>query len=391
MARMNILLVSTHAHNPGDDFIRIGIEHLLRQIYPDAVLRIMHKHDPRTVFAGFKQRASSPHRLLAPHLYRLYAALQGRGRENYLDTADLVVFAGTPFIWRSSLRMLPFTSANAEWVPFTWQRLFHELAGKPVLNLSAGTSVTSPQQADALLADPAVTGFLKQAVGRSTLTTARDNRTRAILGQLGFDVPLLPCASILAAKGAQIEPQAPEYVVVNLMPSAAHSWRGQRGDPAHWRRILEQVARDLETRHTLLFVSHSADEDAAAAAWFPHHPRLFSQDPIVLLKAYARASFGVCNRVHAGAAIASFGRPAVVIGGDSRIELIEQFGLPAFDHRDLDAETLIAAVHEMESHHEGYKQRLARCIAEAEQAYIAILEERLKPSGSLRETMAAVR
>ncbi len=378
-ARRNILLVSTRAHNPGDDFIRIGIEHLLRLLYPGAVLRTMHKHDPRTMFAGFKQRARTPHRLLAPHLYRLYAALPGRGRENYLETADLVVFAGTPFIWRSSLRTLPFNSANAEWVPFTWRRLFEDLAHQPVLNLSAGTSVTSQEQADALLADPAVTGFLKQAVSRSALTTARDNRTRKILGQLGFDVPVLPCASILAARGAQIEPRPPEYVVVNLMPSAAHSWRGQRGDPAHWRRVIEQVAADLEKRHQLLFVSHSADEDAAAAAWFPQHRRVYSQDPLVLLKAYARARFGVCNRVHAGAAIASFGRPAIVIGGDSRVELIEQFGLPAFDHRHLDAATLIAAVHGIEADYEQYKRRLACCIEEAERAYLAAID----PAGCL--------
>jgi hypothetical protein len=367
---MNILLVSTLAHNPGDEFIRFGVEHVLRRVFPNAQFRPIHKHDPRTLFADFKQRSRTPHRLIAPMLYRLYANSYGRLKQNYLETADLVVFAGTPFIWRSSVRLFSFTSENAEWVPATWRRLFDEFKEKPVLNLSAGTSVTSQQQFDAILSDPVVGGFLKQAVARTQLTTARDVRTKEILGALGFQTDIIPCASIMAAKGAYVSAQNPEYVVINLMPSAAHSWRGQRGDSSKWRETISVVVPEIEKRHRILFVSHSEDEDRAAAEWFPQHPRFFSKDPVELLKVYSKARYGLCNRVHAGAAVASFGRPAIVVGGDSRINLIEQFGLPAFDHRDLDGPGLTAIVRTLEENYGEYADKLNERTLLAEREYI---------------------
>jgi hypothetical protein len=367
---MNILLISTLAHNPGDEFIRLGVEHVLRQIFPGAQFKTIHKHDPRTLFAGFRQRPHTPHRLVAPFLYRFYASTYGRNEENFLEKADLVVFAGTPFIWRSSVRLFPFTSENAEWVPATWRRLLNEFREKPVLNLSAGTSVTSQEQFDAILSDPVVGGFLKQVVARTQLTTARDVRTKEILAALGFQTDIIPCASIMAAKGAQLPAQQAEYVAINLMPSAAHSWRGQRGDSSKWRETISAVVPEIEKRHSIIFVSHSLDEDRAAAEWFPQHPRFFSKDPIELLKVYSKAHYGLCNRVHAGAAVASFGRPAIVVGGDSRINLIEQFGLPAFDHRDVAGSRLVEIVHGVEDNYDEYVDKLRDRTLRAEQEYV---------------------
>jgi polysaccharide pyruvyl transferase WcaK-like protein len=367
---MNILLVSTLGHNPGDEFIRLGVEHLLRQVHPNAQLRTIHKHDPRTLFAGFKQRSRSPHRRIAPLLYRLYAKSYGRWERNYLEAADLIVFAGTPFIWRSSVRMFPFTCENAEWVDPVWRRLLSELKETPVVNLCAGTSLTSADQASAILADPVVSGFLRQAVGRTELTTARDVITRDILAELGFQVDIIPCASIMAAKGAYLSASKPEYVAINLMRSAAHSWRGQRGESARWRQTIGAAVAEIEKRHQILFISHSEDEDSTAAEWFPRHRRFFSKDSVELLKVYSKALYGLCNRVHAAAAVASFGRPAIVVGGDSRINLIEQFGLPAFDHRELDGPGLLNVVQVVEDSYDVYVGRLRERMLSAERAYV---------------------
>src|SRR5208337_5512613 len=144
---------------------------------------------------------------------------------------------------------------------------------------------------------------------------------------------------------------------VNVMPSGAHSWRGQRGDPGRWRDTIEKVVASLEKRHQLLFVAHSQDEDQSAAQWFPGHRRFFSTDPLELLKVYSRARFGICNRVHAAAGIVTFGRPALVVGGDSRINLIEQFGLPAVDYREADARAILDLIDRIEGD-SGYAQRL---------------------------------
>jgi hypothetical protein len=367
---MNILLITTVAHNPGDEFIRLGVEHVLRLSYPEAKFKAIHKHDPRTLFSGFRQWSRNPSRLISPYLYRLYAKSFGRLEENFLETADLVVFAGTPFIWRSSVRLFPFTSENAEWVDPVWRRLFNDFPRKPVFNLSAGTSLTGQDQADAILSDPVVAGFLKQAVGRAELTTARDVRTSEILGALGFQTNIIPCASIMAAAGAHLRPLEPEYVVINTMQSAAHSWRGQRGNESKWRNTITAVVPEIEKRHPVLFVSHSRLEDETAAAWFPGRRRFVSKVPSELLKVYSKARYGVCNRVHAAAAIASFGRPAIVVGGDSRINLIEQFGLPAYDHRDIDGSKLSESIQEVENHYDDYVRELKGRTIGAERDYL---------------------
>jgi hypothetical protein len=374
--RMNILLITTVAHNPGDEFIRLGVEHVLRLSYPAARFKLIHKHDPRTLFSGFEQRPRSPSRFVSPYLYRLYAKSRGRHEENFLETADLVVFAGTPFIWRSSARLFPFTSENAEWVNPIWRRLFNDFPRKPVLNLSAGTSLTggtslaAQDQADAILSDPVVAGFLKQAAGRAQLTTARDVRTSEILGALGFQTKIIPCASIMAAAGAHLRPLEPEYVVINTMRSAAHSWRGQRGDESKWRNTITAVVPEIEKRHPVLFVSHSRLEDETAAAWFPGRRRFLSKSPSELLYVYSKARYGLCNRIHAAAAVASFGRPAIVVGGDSRVNLIEQFGLPAYDHRDIDGSKLSAIIGEVESHYDKYVHTLKSRTIAAEHDYV---------------------
>jgi polysaccharide pyruvyl transferase WcaK-like protein len=373
-----ILLISTRNHNPGDEIIRLGAEHILRRVFPNASFTTIHKHDPRTLFAGFKQRTRSPHRLIAPRLYQSYASMFGRRRENYLETADLVVFAGTPFIWRSAVRLFRFTCENAEWVDATWGRLFRTFPNKPVMNLAAGTSVTNQEQFEGILSDPVVKGFLTQAVQRSALTTARDVKTQAVLAALGFDTPLLPCASIMAAKGARIAPQRPEYVVINVMPSAAHRWRGQPGNSEQWRRTIQWVVAGIQKRHRLLFVSHSEDEDQIAKEWFPNHPRFLSKNPLALLQVYSKALYGVCNRVHATAAIASFNRPAIVVGGDSRINLVEQFGLPALDHRDLDSGSLSLVIDEVERNYDIYVDKLRQRALYTESAYLAKISYALK-------------
>jgi hypothetical protein len=367
---VKIVLISTLNHNPGDEIIRLGQEHVLRKVFPDAEFKAVHKHDPRTLFAGFSQRVISPRRLISAQLYKLYAATLGSRDRNYLDEADLVVFAGTPFIWRNQVRFFRATSANAEWVHATWDRLFCQLQGKQVMNLAAGTSVTSRAQIDELFEDRPVLGFLRRAVERTCLTTARDILTKQILDKLGFRVPLIPCSSILSSQGAGLSAQSPEYVVFNVMRAAGPGGRGVSNASNKWRETVSSIVRHIEKNHPVLFVSHSAEDDATTAEWFPHHRRFFSMNPIELLRVYSKALYGICNRVHSGGAIASFGRPVIVIGGDSRVDLIKQFGMPAVDHREIGHAELLAMIEDLESNYGAYVEKLKKVIGSTERAYV---------------------
>jgi hypothetical protein len=221
------------------------------------------------------------------------------------------------------------------------------------LNLAAGTAVTSDRQVESLLADRKIVTFLRAAAARTALTTARDNLTQGILARLGFGVPLLPCASLFAAKGAGLKAESPEYVAVNVMAGAGHPHRGDsdRGASASWQETIRHLVAGIEKRHEAVFIAHSLEEDRLAASWFPGRRRVWSSDPKVLLGAYSKASFAVCNRVHGAAAMASFGRPALVIGSDSRIDLIRQFGLPAIHYRDVNKLTVRRCLEEIESNY----------------------------------------
>lgn len=372
---MKIILISSLTVNPGDEFIRFGVEHILRQTFPDASMRTIHKVDPRTLFSGFKMPEKSPHRLVAPFLYRFYAMTRGRREENYLESADLVVFAGTPFIWRGSARLFNCTCANEAWIGPTWRRLFTEIQDTPVFNLAAGTSLFRPEEYDAILHDPLVVKYLKSAVDRTEITTARDENTRKLLGELGYDIELIPCASLLCSKGAGIEARKPEYVAINLMPAAAPRGRGHDTRESHWIRVAQQVIPEIEKRHRIMFVSHAAEEHEAAERYFPGRERFFSKDPIALLKVYSKALYGMCNRVHGTAAIATFGRPAICIGGDQRNNLIKQFGLPAYDHRQIDKPLLLAAIDELERNYDSYVARLKERSDYSERAYLRVVRK----------------
>ncbi len=368
-----VVIISTIDHNPGDDFIRLGQEYLLSTLLPHAQFRCINKHDPRTLWERFVPGKSRPNRLLMPFRYRLRRVLRNPSERNFLDDAELVVFAGAPFIWRQNARIFPSTCANAEWVNATWNRLFSELRNVPVLNLAAGTSTNHAEDTDRILADTKVAGFLRRALARTALTTARDSLTQEIANRLGFRVPLLPCTAVLSPRRLGVSEKPPEYVVLNVMPFAVHRARGMRTDARRWHAIISRLVSEIEARHAVLFISHSRDEDAAVREWFPGRPRLFNTDPRVLLEAYSKARFAVCNRVHAAAAVAAFHRPAIVIGGDTRSDLVRVMGLPVFDHRTAEHSEILRAIEEIEINYRDHVARLARMSWQAEADYLRLI------------------
>ena len=50
-------------------------------------------------------------------------------------------------------------------------------------------------------------------------------------------------------------------------------------------------------------------------------------DYLAYMKFYSKAKFGIVNRVHAAFMLASFGKPSIVIGNDSRAKMASAIGL----------------------------------------------------------------
>ena len=85
------------------------------------------------------------------------------------------------------------------------------------------------------------------------------------------------------------------------------------------------------------------------------------------------------NRVHAAAEVVTFDWPVIVVGGDIQIDLINQFELPAFDHREVDVETLWRAVGGMERDYQTLTVNLDQLKEANEKEYLARLQAALNP------------
>ena len=68
-------------------------------------------------------------------------------------------------------------------------------------------------------------------------------------------------------------------------------------------------------------------ELAAARRLLPGVRRFYSPHHADYLRVYARARWGIVNRVHAGFALASLGKPAAIVGVDSRARMGPLVGL----------------------------------------------------------------
>ena len=379
---VKVLIVSTISYNPGDEFIRLGQQHLLRQIFPSAEFDLVHKHDPRSIFSGYSRADSDLwHPRLVPLQYKIYAGTKGKTQTDLLEASDLVVFAGTPFFWISNARIFPSHSGNAEWVGPIWKRLFDELPDKPVLNLAVGTSLQSQEGMNRMLTHQGARSFLAKALSRANLTTARDPSSQLVAQKLGFEIPLLPCTSLWAADGANIAAKPAEYVAVNLMRHAVHKYRATETATANWEKLATHLMAQLQKSHDVLLVCHSKDEEDVAKEWFPQVPRVYSMRPEDLLDAYSKSEFCVSNRVHGAAGAATFGRPSLVIGGDTRVQLIKQFGLPALDSRDLTIEKLDQGLASLIDHRDEYTQQLTELRNSAKAEYLGILRGCLSDCG----------
>jgi hypothetical protein len=54
------------------------------------------------------------------------------------------------------------------------------------------------------------------------------------------------------------------------------------------------------------------------------------------MKFYSKAKFGILNRVHGAFLLASYGKPSIVIGNDSRAKMCEEIGVESFFVNDAD-------------------------------------------------------
>lgn len=267
------------------------------------------------------------------------STLTGPDGDAILD-AELVVQCGTPFYFAVPKKALyqPYwperTCAGASWIGPIWRDRIAAIHDRvPVLNLAAGSAQLWGSDGREVARDRACRAFIESAHEMCRLTTVRDSVAVKILDRLKLKAPLLPCTSIFARDRLGIQPADPGLVCLNYMPRAGLYLPQKRRQVERWRETFLAVFEHFRARGPVVVTCHADHDVEAVRGMVDERYVVASRDYVELLKLYAHCRVGLFNRVHAAMIVASFGRPVVCVGTDTRMLMLEPLGMP-FVHVD---------------------------------------------------------
>lgn len=320
---MSVSIITTIRHNVGDDFVREGIISLLNEVGYKGAIELIHKHSPMTSFYGFETiRNLRFSRVLEP-------IARVSGMKNRIDQAEVLIQSGAPIYWCHENG--PHCSRNEWFDPLIRKRFLPKRNFRHFLNIAGGSCQRYHSDASEVKSCPACTRYLQEFYDVCDLTLLRDELARKMLNLAGRDAKVLPCTSIFARDHLKIKPRQGEYIVLNFMENGGHYTFRQNIDAALWRKQFVELAGIVSKMGRVVVACHTPKEEALARELVPELERFLVPDEhLAFMKFYARAKWGVLNRVHGAFMMASMGRPAVVIGNDSRARMIEMLNLKSY-------------------------------------------------------------
>jgi hypothetical protein len=319
-----ICFITTVNHNVGDDFVREGIIFLLNQKFKDSVLNfdVIHKHSPITARHGFEWFRNYKLSKYVDQFLPLSIT-----KDRVLE-ADILVQSGAPVYWCHPKTHGPHCSFNEWFRPIIKRRYLKTASKVPFLNLAAGTCQRYDSDGSEFDSCKSCQDYIQELQSLTKVTTLRDKLAKRILNNMGFDAPVIPCSSIFARESFGIEPKNPEYVALNYMKGGAHYVFGQKIEFEKWKNCFKSFYEQISKFEQCVFVCHNQDEVNNAKRIDFHANIFISNNYKDYIRFYAKTKFGIMNRIHGAFLIASFGRPAVLVGNDSRVKMAEEIGLP---------------------------------------------------------------
>lgn len=364
---MKISIITTVNHNVGDDFVREGIIFLLQQHYKGRELEfeLIHKHSPITCRHGFEWFRSWRYSRRVDNWLPLWVT-----RDRVLE-ADLVVQSGAPVYWCN--QQLGWHCHINEWYePLIRRRLSLNKKAK-LINLAAGTCQRYHSDGTEFLACEPDKRYIREFHQTAAVTTVRDSLSRSILKMLDIDVPVVPCASVFAIDRFGLKSQPGEYVAVNFMKGGGHYTFGQDIDFDKWTETFKSVYRELKKSDQVVFVCHDTKEIDAALAIDRDAKTFISGGHEDYIRFYAKAKYGVMNRVHGAFLMASYGKPSVVIGSDTRARMVSEIGLRSHYVGDVSSDLLLDEVEELKSLSRSYQDIIKEIKEQAYHKYLGAL------------------
>jgi hypothetical protein len=378
---MRIAFITTVDRNPGDAFIRAGIEYLLQQLVPLYRAYYFDKHDIRSIDKNWRYLSSHPEsvqRLLRPYL----RVADKRGE--LFDMADIIIQAGTPFYY-----IIPgpdgtfakfSSSATTDWIQEAWMnRLLSRHYRAAVMNLAVGTCQPFFSDSSEFDRSPELLEFVARTVKRACLTTVRDPVAMRLMERLQLSAHCLPCTAIFAPDFHHVFPEEPTFVAMNYMRGGAHYDLGQKLDLDGWERTFLALHHELSARYRVILMCNSASEVTHARSLLPDAETFFSARYEDYLWMYARARFGVFNRVHAGVALSGLGRPSVVVGNDTRARMAELMGLPTYFVNAAGFDEIMKQVASFETQRDRWRTDLEQRKEDARSRYLRVVRAAIEP------------
>jgi polysaccharide pyruvyl transferase WcaK-like protein len=329
---MKIGLISTIDTNIGDDFIREGIVRALKLAFgPRLQFTIINKHDPQTFYPYISWT-----RYLPDGRTRAREFLMRRARKNRVsrfDNCDLIVQCGAPVLWHTC-------GTTTEWRDELWYTIVDKLhASIPVINLAAGSCYPWERQPTTVEL-PADEAFLRRIHGYCRVTTVRDHLALQLLNSLGLDAQFIPCSASLAPADPAPRGNDDGPILINYMAGGGHFDWDQEVNKARWEGIIRELIDRLSRRHRVALLCHDRKEYDLAGALNPSLERIWPKDPAEYGRLVANAKTAVCNRMHASVFMSGLGIPSVAVCTDTRLIMVQEFGLPGLYVKDVDVDRL---------------------------------------------------
>lgn len=320
---MKTTIITTVRHNIGDDFVREGILHLLQSVAKLERVELIHKHSPVTAVYGWEGVRNRHLSQIAEPVLRLANA------RNRISDADLLVQSGAPVYWCHPGEA---HCADNEWYePLVRKRFLPDRRGRKFFNIAGGSCQRYHSDGSELDSCPKCRAYIREFFDACDLTILRDRLAQVMLGKAGRTAEVLPCTSIFARDYLDIKPLPGEYIVLNFMENGGHYTFSQTIDREAWRSHFRELADMARKMGEVVVACHTRAEERLAKAMVPDlQTFLVPDNHVEFMKFYARARFGIVNRVHSAFMMASLGKPAAVIGNDSRALMLENLDLSSY-------------------------------------------------------------
>lgn len=279
---MNWLIVSTNKKNPGDEFIRIGIENVIRDVDPEATGRVIDK-ETQEIFNSVE--------------------------------FDKCVWAGMPVFWS--------LNENSNWNIPWWQPMTRGWLSddkNKFCVLGAGSFQDWKDRYRGMQKDK-MHEEAELLKSRSHVVTVRDSLACDITG---VDFETIVCPAILST----INKTKTESIKgCNLMPGGAHYSQFNETESTIWNSKEREISRAL-LENDFHFFAHNEREfkHAKNLGWCDDHIISYTGNPHEMLSHYVNVDKFFGNRVHGCIVSRGTGADVISCGYDTRQEAVRLSG-----------------------------------------------------------------